>query len=728
MDICFAASLTHENTVFNFLISLFIKANTQGSYALMQVDGNLVVRSSSSWPLWASGTSDNRNASLSLGDNGVVQIVNKNGKRIWKIGKASNPTDNPNNDSNDPAGLDISEGDNKDKELAATTCIEQVIGKIRLYANEYICSPDRRFVFGMSSDGDLSLLDQITQPSTKLWSTNTSSQTSSDDEAYAKFQKDGNLVVSTTSGTTLWTSKTAGAGDQASLVLDNNGVVSILDSMGRRVWSAGVHSDDMTDNKFQQGNSNSNFLPLSSSSALDGYTCLDQVAGDRMTFDQGQFICSPDSTWMFGVDNDGDLSLWAGTTKAWSAGTAVGEPTSAKFARQGNLVVRIISTNKQLWSSKTSGNPGASLFLGNAGNAMITNVDGKKLWVVRGGDSVPNPTPSPTADPNHFICKDQVIGKIALERGEFICSDAYRFGVSPDNGDLSLWVSVDSSTSIKIWSADSEGASKATLQLGGNLVCRDSDGDALWTSKTSNNEGASLVLGGDGIANIVSTDGTVLWTTSTPFDGRGAGNGPTPPAPPSFPPTPRITTPPTRTPIATATPAPVEIDSPSSSAPTSTNECISVLAGGGRIELYPGQFVCSPSGTYRFGMDSTGDLGLWKNGNKKWSAGTGGGDGGSDNYAKLREDGTLIVRNSEQVLWLSNTSSSSGSSYQGSTIEVHDDGVGTITSSTGFYIWSSAAASDELIVDASTLEEKIMAGYQGWFYTDSDGKSASISY
>lgn len=697
----------------------------------MQVDGNLVVRSSSLWPLWASGTSDNRNASISLGDNGVVQIVNKNGKRIWKIGKASNPTNNPDDDSNDPSGLDISEGDDsKDTEQADITCIEQVIGKIRLYANEYICSPDRRFVFGMSSDGDLSLLDKITQPSTKLWSTNTSSQTSSDDEAYAKFQKDGNLVVSTTSGTTLWTSKTAGAGYQASLVLDNNGIVTILDSMGRRVWSArgiGVDVDYYSDNKFQQGNANSNYLPLSSSSALDGYTCLDQVVGDRMTFDQGQFICSPDSTWMFGVDNDGDLSLWAATTKVWSAGTAVGEPTSAKFSQKGNLVVKVVSNNKQLWSSKTSGNPGASLFLGNVGNVMITDVDGKKLWIIRGGDSVPNPTPSPTADPNHFICKNQVIGKIALERGEFICSDAYRFGVSPDNGDLSLWVSVDSSTSIKIWSADSEGASKATLQVGGNLVVRDSAGDPLWTSKTSNNEGASLVLGSDGIANIVRTDGTVLWTTTTPFDGRGAGNGPTPPAPPSFPPTPRVTTPPTLTPIATATLAPVEVGSPTSSAPTSTSGCISILAGGGRIELYPGQFVCSPSGTYRFGMDSTGDLGLWKNGNKKWYAGTDESNSGSDNYAKLRDDGTLVVRNLERVLWLSDTSSS-GSSYQGSTIEVHDDGVATITSSTGFYIWSSAAASDELIVDASTLEEKIMAGYQGWFYTDSDGKSASGSY
>jgi len=704
---------------------LIVKAKTQGSYALMQVDGNLVVRSSSLWPLWASGTSDNRNASLSLGDNGVVQIINKNGKQIWKIGKASKPNGNT-DDSNYPAGLDVvAGGDDKNMEQAVT-CVEQVIGKIRLYSNEYICSSDRRFIFGMSSDGDLSLFDQIAQPSTMLWSANTSNKTSGG-EAYAKLQKDGNLVVSTTSGTTLWTSRTTGAGIKASLVLDNNGVVSIFDSMGRRVWSArgvGVdvdyYADDTPENKFQQGNSNSNIAPFSPS-ALNGYSCLDQVVGDRMVFEQGQFICSADSTWMFGVDNDGDLSLWSGTTKVWSAGTAIGEPTSAKFSQRGNLVVKVASTGTILWTSNTAGNPGASLFLGNVGNAMITDVNGKKLWIIRGRDYVSNPTSSPTADPNNYICKDQVEGKIELKRGEFICSDVYRFGVSPDNGDLSLWVSVDSSAGIKIWSADSEGASKATLQVGGNLVVRDSSGNPLWTSKTSNNGGASLVLGSDGIANIVSTDDTILWTTSTPFEGRGAGDGPPPP-------TPWITTPPTPTPIAIPTPPPVEVEPPTSSAPTATNGCINVPSSGGRIELYPGQYVCSPSGTYRFGMDMVGDLGLWNNSNKKWSAGTGDNDNGSgsNNYAKLRDDGTLIVRNPDQVLWLSDTSSSD-LSYQGSTIEVHDDGIATISTSTGFYIWSSAAASDELIVDSSTLEEKIMAGYQGWFYTDSDGTLQPMS-
>ena len=107
----------------------------------------------------------------------------------------SKPANSP-VDSNDFASLDGVEDDNEGEPKEAITCVEQVVGKIRLYTNEYICSPDRRFLFGMSSDGDLSLLDQIAQPSTKLWSADTSKANSGGD-AYAKLQKDGNLVVST---------------------------------------------------------------------------------------------------------------------------------------------------------------------------------------------------------------------------------------------------------------------------------------------------------------------------------------------------------------------------------------------------------------------------------------------------------------------------------------------------------------------------------------------------
>ena len=95
---------------------------------------------------------------------------------------------------------------------------------------------------------------------------------------------------------------------------------------------------------------------------------------------------------------------------------------------------------------------------------------------------------------------------------------------------------------------------------------------------------------------------------------------------------------------------------------------------------------------------------MWDHDNKKWSA-----ESGSPNLdisAKLRDDGTLIVRSVDSVLWSSN---SDGNGNTGSFIEVHDDGVATITTPDGFYVWSSAAANG-MLVDTSTLEKKVMAG------------------
>eukprot|EP00562_Extubocellulus_spinifer_P012218 CAMPEP_0178544764 /NCGR_PEP_ID=MMETSP0697-20121206/3288_1 /TAXON_ID=265572 /ORGANISM="Extubocellulus spinifer, Strain CCMP396" /LENGTH=1333 /DNA_ID=CAMNT_0020177297 /DNA_START=5112 /DNA_END=9113 /DNA_ORIENTATION=+ len=666
-------------------------ADTRGTYVLMQVDGNLVVRSSSKWPLWASRTSDNPDSALKLGDNGVVEIVNKNNKTVWRVRASSNLVPSVDSPPDMSDGLGVLEDSTEESNTVGITCVDQTKGKIRLYIGEFICSSDGRFRFGMPYDGDLSLWDQSAYPSIKVWSADTCC---SDEDAYAKLQSDGNLVVSTISGVVLWTSRTVGAGPDSSLLLSNNGVASILDSQSRMVWSVrgvsvGQNTYENDDNDFSklQGNSNTQSL-----SAIDDYSCIDQVDG-RISFLQNEFICSPDGTFLFGIDGDGDLSLWSESTKVWSAETSVGEPTSAKLSQRGNLIVKT-SSGEIVWTSKTANNPGASLSLRNNGNVVITNADGRNIWIVRGKTS---PTTRPSPGPNDSLCIDQVVGTITLFQGEFICSPDgnYRFGMSY-SGDLSLWTE-----SIMIWSADTDGGAKVTLQTGGSMVVRDEVGEPIWTSRTSNNRGASLLLGNNGSANIVNVNGLTIWTTSTIFGDRGAGEGPLPPVPP----TPALTSPPT--------PIPTNIVDVT---PTTTDGCVSLSPD--KIELRPGQFVCSPSGRYRFGLDDTGDLSIWNRSKKEWSSGTGGVEV-EDIFARLKNDGDLVVRSASKLLW---SSESAASNYgEGSTIQVHDDGVATITSSIGFYIWSSSSSADGSFVDPSTLKQKIMAGYQGWFYTDSDG-------
>ena len=57
--------------------------SSPGSHALMQGDGNLVVYSSASQPLWASSTSGNPGAYLVLADDGELAVNSTAGGTLW---------------------------------------------------------------------------------------------------------------------------------------------------------------------------------------------------------------------------------------------------------------------------------------------------------------------------------------------------------------------------------------------------------------------------------------------------------------------------------------------------------------------------------------------------------------------------------------------------------------------------------------------------------------------
>lgn len=101
------------------------------------------------------------------------------------------------------------------------------------------------------------------------------------------------------------------------------------------------------------------------------------------------FICSPNCRYRFGVTRDGDLSLWAGKSRVWSAGTCCkgSEAFVAMQGSDGNLVIRsfveVDSEDEKaqaLWASGTTGNPDASLRIDDDGQARIVNADGIVVW------------------------------------------------------------------------------------------------------------------------------------------------------------------------------------------------------------------------------------------------------------------------------------------------------------------------------------------------------------
>jgi hypothetical protein len=112
--------------------------------------------------------------------------------------------------------------------------------------------------------------------------------------------------------------------------------------------------------------------------------------GERLYAErEPSFICSPNGKYRFGMTWDGDLTLWAGKTKVWSAGTCC-KGSDAFVAMQrtgGNLVVRSYveidsedDVSKAHWSSGTSGNPNAMLRLDDDGQSRIISAGETILW------------------------------------------------------------------------------------------------------------------------------------------------------------------------------------------------------------------------------------------------------------------------------------------------------------------------------------------------------------
>jgi hypothetical protein len=60
--------------------------SSPGAHALLQGDGNLVVYSSSSQPLWASKTDGNPGAYLALSDDGGLALISTGGCTLWSAG------------------------------------------------------------------------------------------------------------------------------------------------------------------------------------------------------------------------------------------------------------------------------------------------------------------------------------------------------------------------------------------------------------------------------------------------------------------------------------------------------------------------------------------------------------------------------------------------------------------------------------------------------------------
>lgn len=184
-------------------------AGRSGSYAVMQNDGNLVVYSASNSPLWWSGSWGNGASTLKLQNDGnLVVYRNSNNGFTWATWSHSN-----NYQVNTYIGTQMSSG---------TT----------LHAGEYLRSPDWRFRLVMQFDGNLVVysVDRYTP----IWN----ARTWNNSGAYATVQNDGNLVVYDKNARALWNSYTYTQGPSVLKMQSDGNLVLYRNSNGWATWNS----------------------------------------------------------------------------------------------------------------------------------------------------------------------------------------------------------------------------------------------------------------------------------------------------------------------------------------------------------------------------------------------------------------------------------------------------------------------------------------------------------
>ncbi|MEV0131611.1 hypothetical protein AB0H83_24505 [Dactylosporangium sp. NPDC050688] len=288
----------------------------------------------------------------------------------------------------------------------------------RLSAGQALRSPNGRYTLTQQPDGNLVLADEAKQV---RWS----SQTPGNSGAYASFNRDGDFVVYGKSGAVLWRSATGGKGTL--LEVHDDGTAVVVQSGRQEVWSSQTEHGQLypgqaliagqqrrsADGRFTLAqyadgnlvvvNADKKVIWSAQTSGHAGASTQMQNDGNLVVYGTGkQPLWSSGTYGTAGaaavVNADGNVVLTAGGKVLWGTTTdgvskvTVGQRLLAGQSRtapkggytllqqpDGNLVLRN-SAKTVVWSSGTSGHPGASTRMQTDGNLVVYDAKGTALW------------------------------------------------------------------------------------------------------------------------------------------------------------------------------------------------------------------------------------------------------------------------------------------------------------------------------------------------------------
>lgn len=313
-------------------------------------------------------------------------------------------------------------------------------------------------------------------------------------------QGDGNLVEYV-GGRALWSAETAGHPD-AWLAMQGDGNLVVYSATNQPLWSAGTDANP-GDHLALQPDANLVVYSLANV-ALWSNSPTNTIIGSGETLASGQILLSSDRHYELAMQGDGNLVEYVAGRALWSSGTS-GNPGAyvTMQSSDGNLVLYSAS-HKPLWASSTSG-AGAYLALQPDANLVVYSSANAALWSSASINS--------TLQPGEVLSGSQS-QSVRSADGRFIF-------VMQGDGNLVLY-----GPEGALWSSGTFGNPGAYLGMqgtDGNLVVYSASNQPLWSSGTAASPGDHLVVQTDGNVVVYAAGGEALWATNTAGGSSPAG-------------------------------------------------------------------------------------------------------------------------------------------------------------------------------------------------------------
>jgi hypothetical protein len=223
----------------------------------------------------------------------------------------------------------------------------------------------------------------------------------------------------------------------------------------------------------------------------------------------GSSVKSNNQCFRLDAQTDGNLVIYKQSNgqALWDTRTYGRNVKQTIFQSDGNLVIYNTSNNA-VWASGTDRRGAANLYMQDDGNLVIYNSQNQPLWASNTVSSCGNPPP-PTRPANSLI------NNTTMPPGTSIKSTNQCFSLNAQSdGNLVLY---RQSNGQALWDTKTYGrnVNRTIFQNDGNLVIYNTSNQAVWASGTDRRGGTRLTVQDDGNFVMYNAQDQALWDSKT---------------------------------------------------------------------------------------------------------------------------------------------------------------------------------------------------------------------